>query len=239
MRCIRQGDVEISKDIVDRYDLDSPEGRLEYILREKDGFAPVSSNGLFAAMGGKTEHNKVVEVMYKNIDDFLEAKDLRKDSVDLELLSEAKVYSLDGIFTTLTSVVDMSRVLRSMRKDPEKLEAAFEKVERNFISFVETLAVGGVTHFSYADPAAMPEIMGRYYEGWIVERFVDMVNKLSHMDIALHICPVLFMELRGRMDMKRKKCENYQETFFREIGFRIAGGSCIKNKERGTYYFTE
>ena len=239
MRCIRQDDVEISKEILSRYNLESPEGRLEYIQREKEGFAPVFSNGLFAAMGGPTEHNKVKEVMYKSLDDFLEAEDLKEDSVDFELLSQAKVYSLDGIFTTLTSFVDMSRVLRSMRKDPEKLEAAFEKLERNFISFMELLTAQGVTHFSYADPAAMPEIMGRYYEKWLVERFVDMIKKLSHMGIAIHICPVLFMELKEKLNMKRVKCENYQETFFRETGFRVVGGSCIKNKERGTYYSTE
>lgn len=239
MRCIRQDDVEISKEIADRYDLDSPEGRIEYILREKDGFAPVFSNGLFAAMGGKTEYNKVKEVMYRDLDDLIEADDFIDDNIKAELLSKVKVYSLDGIFTTLTSLVDMSRVLRLMRKDPEKLEAAFEKVERNFIFFVETLATKGVPLFSYADPAAMPEIMGRYYEGWIVERFVSLLDKLSHLDIAIHICPVLFTEVRERLDMKGKRCENYQKTFLMESGFRIVGGSCIKNKEKGTYYFTK
>ncbi len=239
MKCIRQNDVEVSKEIVNRYDLESPKGRLDYILREKEGFAPVFSNGLFTAMGGKTEYNKVKEVMYQEVEDLLNGEDIERDNIDFELLFQAKVYSLDGIFTTLTSLVDMSRVLRLMRKDPDKLDAAFEKVERNFIFYVETLVTEGISRFSYADPAAMPEIMGRYYEKWIVERFADLTDKLSHLDIAVHICPVLFSKLKDRLEVKGKRCEKYQETFLRETGFRIVGGSCIKNKTQGTYYFTE
>ena len=238
MRCIRQDDVEISREVMDRHNFDKPEGRLEYILEGKEGFAPVLSNALFAAMGGLTEHNKVKKIMCKDIDEFLKVGDLRGDKIDFELLSEAKVYSLDGIFTTLTSFVDMGKVLRLIRKDVEKLETAFEKIERNFILFVETLALNGVSRFSYADPSAMPEILGKHFERWIFNRLVNLLNELSHLDIVVHICPILFKDLKERLGMEGKIVENYQETFLREDGFKVVGGRCIKNKDRAAYYFT-
>ncbi len=238
MKCIRQDDVEVSKEVMDRYDLKSPEGRLSYILEVKEGFAPAFSNTLFAAMGGATEYNKVKEIMFTDIDEFLRSEDLRVERIDFDLLSEAKVYSLDGIFTTLTSLVDMTKVLKHMRRDREKLEAAFEKVEKNFILFVETLADKGIDRFSYADPSAMPEILGKHFEGWIVNRFVNLLNRLAHLDIAIHICPILFKTLKEGLKMHSSKVERYQETFLREEGFKVVGGSCIKNKKGALYYFT-
>ncbi|UUV17974.1 hypothetical protein NRK67_11845 [Fusobacteria bacterium ZRK30] len=237
MKCIRENDLEISKKIMDSYNLKTPEGRLEYILQEKEGFFPLFSNSLFGAMGGMTEYNKVKEIMCKNIDEFLNLEDLKKENIDIEDLLKAKVYSLDGIFTTLISFVEISKMLRFMRKDTDKLETAFEKIERNFILFLETLNLNGVRHFSYADPSAMPEILGKYHERWIVERFVNILDELSHLDIVIHICPVLFNGLKKRLDMKSYPVESYQDEFLNEKGFKVVGGSCIKNKNKALYFY--
>lgn len=237
MKCIRQNDLEISKEIMDRYNLKTPEGRVDYILQEKDGFFPLFSNSLFSAMGGITEYNKVKEIMCSDVGEFLDLEDLKKENIDIEDLSKAKVYSLDGIFTTLISFVEMSKLLRLMRKETDKLEAAFEKIEKNFILFLETLNLHGVRHFSYADPSAMPEILGRYHERWIVERFIDLLGKLSHLEIVIHICPVLFNDLKKRLDMKNYPVESYQDEFFNAKGFKVVGGSCIKNKNEGLYFY--
>ena len=236
MKCIRQNDLEISKEIMDRYNLETPEGRLDYIIKEKEGFFPLFSNSIFVAIGGTTEYNKVKEIMCKDIDEFLNLEDLKIENINIEAVSKAKVYSLDGIFTTLISFVEMSKVLRLMRKDVDKLERAFEKIERNFILFLETLNLNEVRHFSYADPSAMPEILGKHHEKWIVERFVTLLDKLSHLDIVIHICPVLFKNLRETMDIKNKKVKCYQGEFLNEEGFKVVGGSCIKNKKEAVYF---
>ena len=237
MKCIRRNDLEISKQIMDRYNLEIPEGRLDYILQEKEGFFPLFSNSLFSAMGGMTEYNKVKAIMCSNVDEFLNLEDLKKENIDIEDVSKAKVYSLDGIFTTLISFVEISKVLRLMRKDTDKLERAFEKIERNFILFVETLNLNGVRCFSYADPSAMSEILGKHHENWVVKRFIDLLDKLSHLDIVIHICPVLFNDLKKRLDMKNYPVESYQDEFFNEKGFKVVGGSCIKNKNEALYFY--
>jgi hypothetical protein len=209
MRCIRQNDVEISKEIREKYNLSI------------------------------TEYNKVKKIMCEDIDGFLKIEDLKKNKVDIELVSKAKVYLLDGIFTTLTSFVEMSKILRLMRKDVKKLEMAFEKIEKIFILFIETMNLNGVRHFSYADPSAMPEILGKHHEKWIVERFINLLDKLSHLNIVIHICPILFHDLKKRLDMKNKKVESYQDEFFKEKGFKVVGGSCIKNKNNALYLYSE
>ena len=237
MKCLRQNDLEISKIIMDRYDLETPKGRLEYIMQEKEGFFPLFSNSIFNAMGGITEYNKVKEIMCKDIDEFLNLEDLKKEDIDIEGVSKAKIYSLDGIFTTLISFVKMNKVLRLMRKDVDKLEIAFEKIERHFILFLETLNLNGVRHFSYADPSAMPEILGMHHGKWIVKRFIDLLKKLSHLDIVIHICPILFNDLKKIKDIKNKKVKFYQDEFFNEKGFKIVGGSCIKNKKEAVYFY--
>ena len=237
MKCIRQNDLEISKEIMDGYNLETPKGRLDYILKEKEGFFPLFSNAIFSTMGGMTEYNKVKEIMCRDIDEFLNLENLKKEDVDIEEVSKAKVYSIDGIFTTLISFVEMSKVLRLMRKDREKLERAFEKIERNFILFLETLNLNGVRHFSYADPSAMPEILGRHHERWIVERFINLLDRLSHLDIVIHICPILFNDLKKRLDMKNYPVDSYQDEFFNEKGFKVVGGSCIKNKNEARYFY--
>lgn len=237
MKCVRQNDLEISKEIMDRYNLETPEGRLDYITKEKEGFFPLFSNSLFSAMGGTTEYNKVKEIMCSGIDEFLMVADLKIENIDIESVSKAVVYSLDGIFTTLISFIEMSKVLRLMRKDVDKLERAFEKIERNFILFLETLNLNGVRHFSYADPSAMPEILGKYHEKWIVDRFINLLDKLSHLDIVIHICPILFNDLKKRLDLKNKKVKCYQDEFFYEEGFKVVGGSCIKNKNEAVYFY--
>ncbi|MCS5422505.1 MULTISPECIES: hypothetical protein [Psychrilyobacter] len=237
MKCIRQNDVEISKKIMDKYDLETPQGRLDYILKEKEGFFPLFSNSIYSAMGGKTEYNKVKEIMCKDMDEFLNIADLKIENIDIEAVSKARVYSLDGIFTTLISFVEMSKVLRLMRKDVDKLEAGFEKIERDFILFLETLNLNGVRHFSYADPSAMPEILGRYHQKWIVERFMKLLDKLSHLDIVIHICPVLFNDIKKMQNMENYPVESYQDEFLSEKGFKVVGGSCIKNKNEGVYFY--
>ncbi len=237
MKCIRQNDLEISKEIMGRYNLETPEGRLDYIQQEKEGIFPLFSNSIFSAMGGVTEYNKVKEIMCKDIDEFLNLEDLKIENIDIEAVSKAKIYSLDGIFTTLISFVEMSKVLRFMRKDVDKLETAFEKIERDFILFLETMNLNGVRHFSYADPSAMPEILGRYHQKWIVERFVDLLKKLSHLDIVIHVCPILFNDLKKRLDMKNYPVKSYQDEFFSEKGFKVVGGSCIKNKNKALYFY--
>ena len=237
MKCIRQNDLEISKEIMGRYNLETPEGRLDYIQQEKEGIFPLFSNSIFSAMGGMTEYNKVKEIMCKDIDEFLNLEDLKKENIEIESLSKAKAYSLDGIFTTLISFVEMSKALRFMRKDVDKLERAFEKIERNFILFLETLNLNGVRHFSYADPSAMPEILGKHHEKWIVERFANLLKKLSHLDIVIHICPILFNDLKKRLDMKNYPVKSYQDEFFSEKGFKVVGGSCIKNKNKALYFY--
>jgi len=237
MKCIRQNDLEISKEIMGRYNLETPEGRLDYIQQEKEGIFPLFSNSIFFAMGGMTEYNKVKEIMCKDIDEFLNLEDLKKENIEIELLSKAKAYSLDGIFTTLISFVEMSKILRFMRKDVDKLEIVFEKIERNFILFLETLNLNGVRHFSYADPSAMPEILGKHHEKWIVERFVNLLKKLSHLDIVIHVCPILFNDLKKRLDMKNYPVKSYQDEFFSEKGFKVVGGSCIKNKNKAFYFY--
>lgn len=236
MKCIRQNDVEISKEVMNRYDLKTPEGRLDYILKEKEGFFPVFSNSIFSAMGGITEYNKVKEIMCEDIDEFLMVADLKIENIDIEAVSKAVVYSLDGIFTTLISFIEMSKVLRLMRKDVEKLERAFEKIEKNFILFLETMSLSGVRHFSYADPSAMPKILGKHHEKWIVDRFIDLLDKLSHLEIVIHICPILFNDIKKIRDLKNYPVKSYQDEFFKEKGFKVVGGSCIKNKKAGIYY---
>ncbi|MEI6856596.1 hypothetical protein [Psychrilyobacter sp.] len=242
MKCIRQNDVEISKEAMKKYDLETPKGRLDYILQEKEGFFPLFSNSMFSAMGGMTEYNKVKKITCSDVDEFLKIEDLKKENIDLEAVSKAKVYSLDGIFTTLISFVEMSKVLRLMRKDVDKLETAFEKIEKNFILFLETMNLNEVRCFSYADPSAMLEILGKYHEKWVVTRFIDLMDKLSHLDIVIHICPTLFNVLKKIWDIqgkniKRKKVESYQDEFFKEKGFKVVGGSCIKNKAEALYFY--
>lgn len=236
MKCIRQNDVEISKEIMNRYDLKTPEGRLDYVLKEKEGFFPVFSNSIFSAMGGTTEYNKVKKIMCEDIDEFLMVADLKIENIDIEAVSKAKVYSLDGIFTTLISFIEMSKILRLMRKDVDKLDMAFKKIEKNFILFLETMSLNGVRHFSYADPSALPEILGKHHEKWIVDRFIDLLDKLSHLDIVIHICPILFNDIKKMRDLKNYPVKSYQDEFFKEKGFKVVGGSCIKNKEAGIYY---
>lgn len=246
MKCMRKNDTEISKDVIKKYDLTKPEGRLEYILNEKEGFFPVFSNVIFRIMGGVTEFDKVKEIMFENVEDFLTIEDLDLDKLnknidlDLEFLSLGKIYSLDGIFTTLISFIKMNNILKLMRKDKDKLEKAFEKIEKNFVLFVVVLNLKGVKYFSYADPSAMVQILGKYHERWIVERFVDILDKLSHLEVVIHICPTLFNEIKKIPKMqdkkiKIKKVENYQKEFFKEKGFKVIGGSCIKNKNKGIY----
>lgn len=234
MKCSNNFEFEVSKDVISYYNFTSKEDRLNFIIQENDGRAPLFSNSFFRALGGTTSGNKVVSCLYSDLDDYLSSPPLDLNKVEVEEFSSIKYYALDGIFTTLTSLIPIDIIFRSMRKDKNKLELVFCKIEEDFLEFLNFLISKGALFFSYADPTALPNILGQHFDTWIVNRLVNLLNTTIKLGVFMHICPTLFNELHPHFTFKELYTISYQDEFLK--GSTIFGGNCIKSKKASNYY---
>lgn len=233
MKCIGELEIEVSKEELSHYDLLSIGGVEKFILEKKDGFAPLFSNELFNILGGETEGNKVKKIMFDKVDDIFTLS-TTMDETKVIVPQNIKFYCVDGMFSLLTSFVPLEKILPLLRKDPCKLEKIFDRVEKYIIDYITDLSKKGVTHISYADPSVLPQILGNKYTGWIITRLVNLLKNLSHLDLVIHLCPILLDEMKEHGEAG--KTDNYQENILLMDGFIVTSGSCIKNKNSGKYY---
>lgn len=120
-----------------------------------------------------------------------------------ELVKEKKevLLEISGPFTILNSLIDLTLVLKGMRKQPEKMAVILKKIENELLRYVEEAIKRGVSYISYADPVASvsvigPKMMEEYVELFTYSFLKEVEQKLENQCLVL-LCPKTSYALVG------------------------------------------
>lgn len=152
---------------------------------------------------------------------------------------EQVVLEISGPFTILNTLIDLKYVFRGLRKEPEKVNLIFEKLQSELLRFVEQAERRGVRYISYADSAGSVNIVGPKVAKQIVEiftyPFLKKLEKQTKIDTMIMLCPKTTFALLGTNRAKFEDIEineemTYQEACLQYSGkLKIVGQMCLKN----------
>jgi len=99
---------------------------------------------------------------------------------------------ISGPLSILSGLMEMSKIIKTWRKDETLLARAFEHLGRQIIRYALALKESGASIISYADPIAAPKIIGPTYSRALAESF--LVRFLDELRTGLqgrmvHLCP--------------------------------------------------
>ncbi len=192
---------------------------------------------------------RVKECIYKNVSDLLNIDyDIAftsgriktvLDAVKILSLENDVILNVNGIFTLLSSLIDINILYKAMRKEKENVLLVFEKIKDYILRFVDEGLKNGAKVISYADPVGDVKIMG-------LKTFLDFSAPITY-DILKNISSKMDDEilfLCGRMTnglnqaklieiipFSIENVKNYGEALLKiskENNINIFGNYCIK-----------
>lgn len=157
----------------------------------------------------------------------------------LKAQGEIVCLEVSGFLTILNSLIDVTKVFKTWRKDAETVERVFNGIAENLYRFFEAAKKAGVGIISYADPAGSVNIVGPKYTDMIAKNFTMPLLKkaaaLADENCIIHLCPktsliLLSLGLAERKDVQFDKGIHYIQACLKTMGKeKIIGQACIKN----------
>ena len=153
---------------------------------------------------------------------------------------EDVILDISGPFTILNVLMETRLIFKFLRKDPEGIQAVFDKLRLETLRFVEAGRRAGVCMFSYADAAGGLNILGPRLAEQVVETytyplFKEIEKNLDDGAIFL-LCPKTAYALLGTeravwKDIPLDGPCRFSEGCKKAIGqAKFVGQMCIKNK---------
>lgn len=159
---------------------------------------------------------KIREIPYQTLEELPEAflPDFPRmhamcDALDrLNGLGKQIIYQIEGPFTLLSYLLPMSRMFSILRKTQG--QDMLRKAENWVCCYVDLVAKHGVKIFSFADPIAMVDILGKKVFAGIYriccERILRRI-KSEHPDVMIHLCGRLTQSL---LDIEACRTERWE-----------------------------
>ena len=156
---------------------------------------------------------------------------------------ETVVFQVTGPFTLLGSLIDMAKIFRFLRKEPEKMKDVFDKTADIIIDTMEAAQKAGADIISYADPAGGVNIIGPKLAEQIAEQFtlpmLEKADEILDKNIVIHLCPktafsLIDTNLAQTEIIECEKKAGYMEKCLANKGkIRFTGHKCIKSNGDG------
>lgn len=154
---------------------------------------------------------------------------------------ENVVLYISGPFTIMNVLIDPRYVFKVFRKDPDTMQAIFDKFQKELLRFVEEAKKSGVNMISYADSSGGVNILGPKFAEQTVEMFTypflkKMEEIIDDKTIVL-LCPKTTFALLGTnkavwKDINLGEPLKYSEACVKAMGrTKFVGQVCIKNKD--------
>lgn len=190
---------------------------------------------------------------YKTIDELMEIKnlDLSSSLVNEVLKAVSKlsdegediVLNIEGPITILTSLIDLTKVIKAIRKEKDKLDDILEFIKDFIIDYGVEGVKSGAKIISYADPTGNMDILGeRTYSKLNSKITLKIINELKDKvgDRALiHVCGRTTSSLLnlGLIEINEIGfCEDalYGEALLKlpSKGVNLVGQNCIKKTKK-------
>lgn len=160
---------------------------------------------------------------------------------ELRSMGEHVLFEISGPFTILNGLIDVTKVLRAMRKQPDVMDAVLRRLVTEIVRFAEQVQMQGADFISYADSAGSLPILGPKLLGEITERYTyPMLKELQNglkADSMLLLCPKTTLALIGTglgayvNHPMGSSCTYAQACMDMKGIVPIAGQMCVKNQE--------
>lgn len=210
---------------------------------EAFGAAINLSEGLYGPRAASYAYQSVEELLALPNIDFTQGRSsavLRACQI-LTDQGETVALEVSGFLTILNSLIDVTKIFKAWRKEPETIARIFEILSDNIYRFVEEAKKAGVALVSYADPAGSVNIVGpKFAERMAVEFTYPLLKKASSLadqNFILHLCPktslIFFgLGLAERKNLLLGERLPYNEACRKAIGReKVIGQACIKNTQ--------
>lgn len=160
-------------------------------------FGPRVASYRFSSLGdllNELDNSFTLDFSTKRLGIMMEAiGDLKKENIKV-------MYEVTGPITLLSSLIDLTSVFKSYRKDKDSFIKVLELIRYETLKMMKELTNLGVDIISYADSVASYNILGPALTKFISENFtmplikeVKEINKKNVENglkqITLHICP--------------------------------------------------
>lgn len=141
------------------------------------------------------------------------------------------LFQISGPYTVLNTLIDLKKVLKGMRKQPDLILKIFEKLNSTLLCLIEEARQSGVELFSYADSAGGLNILGPRWLEWSTEQFTykflkEAARRMGQEALVI-LCPKTALALRG-MGLARIE----EEHVPKEVSY---GKACILMKEKAQF----
>lgn len=188
---------------------------------------------------------------WKNVELKSERIDLFKDLVKFLSLNNNKiVFSVQGPFTIICSLIDPKIFYKLSMKNPEEAENILKLVEDIIIRFAKSLIDVGVNIISYGDVMGLKSIVGkRVYDKLSAFSMIRVIKELIfyNNNINIHLCGKMSNEL---IQYKYAKLHEIEVNDYKSYGDallnlniynKIIGLRCINttNRPMNTKYIYE
>jgi len=161
------------------------------------------------------------EVKHTVIAGDADAKRLLEACATLKAEGLPVVFQLSGPISILSCLMDLSKVFKLWRKEPDTVQACLDTIRDMLCEFVKEIVSAGAECISYADPAASPDILGPKYSALLTECFtVPLLREM--IDICGTACTISVCPLTGAA---LSRAGQIKMTPRGEGGFAV---SCIK-----------
>lgn len=146
-----------------------------------------------------------------------------------------------GPITTLNNLIDIGKLIKVWRKEPEVINKVVEKIRLQLLLYFEKLCEAGTDIIAFEDPVGGLNILGpKYFEilgkGFtypFVKGALEVINKRS----LLHLCPKLSFQLIDLgfaqwEEINLEKPLSYEKAYIKLKGkIAMVGSICIHNRD--------
>ncbi|MDR1932187.1 MAG: hypothetical protein LBQ57_05090 [Spirochaetales bacterium] len=176
--------------------------------------------------------------------------DMLKDIVRIDEQSAVKIIlekiknapkdvllKVSGPYSVLASVIDPSLLYRWLRKEPDLIHEALEKITRGLSGYIQAAFSLGAKILSLADPYANEKILGQNrYREYAAAYFVKLLAQILRENTrgVIHLCPhhSLLLEEYGyiKKETINFETESYTEAlriYSAKNKMLLAGHQCI------------
>jgi uroporphyrinogen-III decarboxylase len=181
---------------------------------------------------------RVSEYAYRSISELLESDfSMPLDEGRLgtvlsvvERLSKSNpvILNVSGLFTLLSSLLDLSVLYKALRSDPERSAALLRKTSDFILRVIATGADRGASIISYADPVCDISLMGQK----TFARFAAPVT-CELIERALDLCRIPILHVCGRLTNSLYRAEVLDITPISLPGAQTYGDALLETLQRG------
>ena len=202
--------------------------------------------------GDEVNGPRVKEFAYNDVNSFIDKATISFDKGriseylmairELSCDSEDIVYEVEGPLTLLNNLVNTSELFKTLKKNIELIEKAFNKIENDLYKYIKLIIKNGAKYISIADPSAGVSILGsktlEEYINIFAYRFIKNATDIAvNNNVMILLCPKLTIALYNLekirfKNIKLEKEMKYFDALKQNIGkVFLTGQMCIKNRD--------